>query len=78
MKKLKTLRNDLQLISKMGIIDWKQPSFYNLQTFAFEHIVYQSTIFLCSNNPRKVWNYAGKTHTVMGEYHSQNCHGGSS
>ena len=41
MKKLKTLRNDLQLISKMGIIDWKQPSFYNLQTFAFEHIVYQ-------------------------------------
>ena len=21
---------------------------------------------------------AGKTHTLMGEYHSQNCHGGSS
>lgn len=56
----------------------QQPSFYNLHMFAFEHIVYQSTIFLCSNNPRKVWNYAGKTHTVMGEYHSQNCHGGSS
>ena len=55
MKKLKTLRNDLQLISKMGIIDWKQPSFYNLQMFAFEHIVHQfNNTFLYKGSKKNV------------------------